>query len=217
MKAPKPLLLAITLTLSALALGLTLTGSSQATLLPQPAGSSEGTVPRVASGLGWLSEHADASKISADWMGRAWDLQTVDSDGEVGSDTSLVLDSANNPHVSYHDYTNRDLKYARWTGSTWNLQTVDGPGDVGGYTSLALDSADDPQKVVENLSGLQRSQRPQQETACGQHSGDATLEALARVQRREKALGRRRAQGGRRQLHQHERHGAQHDGQVRRP
>jgi hypothetical protein len=73
-----------------------------------------------------------------------WNIETVDSDGSVGYYTSVALDSGDNPHISYRDMGNRDLKYARWNGTGWNIETVDSDGSVGYYTSLALDSGDSP-------------------------------------------------------------------------
>jgi parallel beta-helix repeat protein len=71
-------------------------------------------------------------------------ITTVDSDAEVGMYSSLALDSASNPHISYFDLTNQDLKYASWTGESWVIETVDSEGAVGEYCSLALDSAGNP-------------------------------------------------------------------------
>jgi len=75
---------------------------------------------------------------------RSWVIQTVDSAGNVGWYTSLAVDNAGYPHISYYDFTNDNLKYARWTGSAWSIQTVDNSGDVSGETSLAVDSAGNP-------------------------------------------------------------------------
>ncbi|MFB0499918.1 MAG: hypothetical protein ACETWO_01365, partial [Candidatus Hadarchaeaceae archaeon] len=73
-----------------------------------------------------------------------WDIQTLDNGENVGWDTSIAFDSGDNPHISYLDRGDADLKYARWTGTSWEIQTEDNEGDVGWYTSIALDSGDNP-------------------------------------------------------------------------
>jgi hypothetical protein len=54
------------------------------------------------------------------------------------------LDSSGNPHISYYDASNGDLKYAYWDGSQWQIEVVESDGQVGEWTSLALDSAGNP-------------------------------------------------------------------------
>jgi hypothetical protein len=80
----------------------------------------------------------------ARWTGSEWDIDTVDSGGNVGWYTSLALDSSDNPHISYFDETNQDLKYAWWSGTNWNIDLIDSGGNVGEDTSLALDTSDHP-------------------------------------------------------------------------
>ena len=64
---------------------------------------------------------------------------------DVGWYTSIALDNLGNPHISYYDYTNGDLKYAFWEGSVfpaaggaWNISTLQSVGDVGRFTSLEI-------------------------------------------------------------------------------
>jgi hypothetical protein len=75
---------------------------------------------------------------------KTWNIQTVDSYDNVGLSCSLGLDKNGNPHISYLDSTNCNLKYAKWNGSAWDIQTVDSSGNIGYYTSIALDKSDKP-------------------------------------------------------------------------
>ncbi len=46
-------------------------------------------------------------------QGGAWQIETVDSYGEVGAYSSLALDAAGRPHIGYYEALGVDLKYAR--------------------------------------------------------------------------------------------------------
>lgn len=85
--------------------------------------------------------------------GATWpaaNIKTVDSSADGRTYTSIKVNAAGNPSISYHDETNGDLKFAYSTdgGVTWpagNIKTVDASlFDVGDYTSLALDAAGNP-------------------------------------------------------------------------
>ena len=72
----------------------------------------------------------------------AWTNSLIDSDGNVGSRTSIAIDSNDAAHISYYDFGNGDLKYATNQNGSWAKTTVDATGTVGKYTSIAIDSND---------------------------------------------------------------------------
>ena len=63
-------------------------------------------------------------------------MDTVNSTGWYAS---LGLDQDDNPHITYYDYTNQNLKHAFWYGYNFVTEIVDLAGDVGQYSSLRVD------------------------------------------------------------------------------
>ncbi len=79
--------------------------------------------------------------------GTTWFSKTVDSTGNVGDFSSLILDSSNNPHIAYYDDTNTTVKYARLSGNIWVSETVDSVAQTSSVRrpiSLDLNQADVP-------------------------------------------------------------------------
>ncbi|MDH3610835.1 MAG: hypothetical protein OEM79_03635 [Nitrosopumilus sp.] len=75
-------------------------------------------------------------------------INTIDSTGIVGWNTSIAIGPDNNPVISYYDSTNDDLKVVHCgdiscsTGNT--IEILDSDGLVGDYTSIAIGSDSNP-------------------------------------------------------------------------
>lgn len=75
-----------------------------------------------------------------------WTIQNIVYIGSFSrqgqfNQTSLVLDSNNQPHIGYLDGINNNLKYTYWNGTHWLGQTADSTYNTGFSPSLALDSS----------------------------------------------------------------------------
>ena len=85
--------------------------------------------------------------------GSVWSTEVVDdSNNAVGRSTSLRLDKAGRPHISYMDWKNGFVRYAEKHGVSWDKWVPDHKAtgrelESGRSTSLALDSRGSPHIV----------------------------------------------------------------------
>jgi hypothetical protein len=80
----------------------------------------------------------------------AWDIATVDTQGDTGHGADLAFDAAGRPHIAYYSYWTGPVKYATDKGSGWNSQPVSTRGTG---PSLALDAAGRPRVAYCDDSG----------------------------------------------------------------
>jgi len=77
----------------------------------------------------------------AHWNGNKWTVAPpIDASNGAGQYTSIKVDGAGLPRVSYFAALSGDLRYAYFDGSQWNVEQVDTISGLGGYTGLALES-----------------------------------------------------------------------------
>lgn len=83
-----------------------------------------------------------------------WTIYGVDKEGDVGKDSSFVLDKKGYAYISYFDETNDALKYAYMTAQGWYVQRVDS-GNVGRSSDIALDSDENSHVIYTDTKNSQ--------------------------------------------------------------
>jgi len=73
----------------------------------------------------------------------SWAFSIIDNTpSTVGDDSAIAVDSMGAVHIGYHDYSQKNLKYASNKSGVWMTETVDSYGSVGEHTAIAIDSND---------------------------------------------------------------------------
>jgi hypothetical protein len=80
-----------------------------------------------------------------------WTIETVDGNKGDFRFTSLALDDAGNPHISYQNCNDEGLRYATENGTGWTIEEVDRNNRTGFWTGLELDQSDNPHIVCYSL------------------------------------------------------------------
>jgi hypothetical protein len=80
--------------------------------------------------------------ITQSAVGAGFTAFILDGGSNVGTHTSITLDSQGQPHITYYKDTGVDMKYIHLVGSTWIDEVARSSGGIS--TSLALDAGDQP-------------------------------------------------------------------------
>jgi hypothetical protein len=85
----------------------------------------------------------------------SWKASTivVTQGHDMGSCSSLSIDSLGSAHISYFDNTNKHLLYARSSGSTWTKNTIDSTGNAGCYSAMIANPLNNDPTVAYINSG----------------------------------------------------------------
>lgn len=97
--------------------------------------------------VAYMSEKYDNLMYARRRSSGGWEITTVDgieANHDVGSFSSIALDTSERPHISYYDFSGDRLKYAyRDKNKVWHKQAVDSADSITGWwTSIAIDADD---------------------------------------------------------------------------
>ncbi|MFL2957167.1 MAG: putative Ig domain-containing protein [Candidatus Thalassarchaeaceae archaeon] len=72
-----------------------------------------------------------------------WETTVIDETAtKIGLYSDIDLDSDGNPHISYFDATNNQIKYAKFDGTSWTITVITTVGSASSHTSIVLDDLD---------------------------------------------------------------------------
>ena len=72
-----------------------------------------------------------------------WETTVIDETAtKVGLYSDIDLDSDGNPHISYFDATNNQIKYAKFDGISWTITVTSSVGSDSSHTAIAIDDLD---------------------------------------------------------------------------
>ena len=81
---------------------------------------------------GWVPSGAPGKLRYAEFDGISWTTTIVDDDGNTGFSNSLAFDSSGTPHISYVNYSDDTLRYAKRVNGVWQKSTLE---YIGPYTN----------------------------------------------------------------------------------